>query len=75
MSGAKRSAERGAALVIVLLLVATLSFIALAISDRHPADWLTQSIRDAIDERLPKLEAAQVELARVVKAASGYPRL
>ena len=49
--------------------------IALAISDRHPADWLTQSIRDAIDERLPKLEAAQVELARVVKAASGYPRL
>ncbi|MEZ5983966.1 MAG: type II secretion system minor pseudopilin GspK [Parvularculaceae bacterium] len=34
MSGAKRSAERGAALVIVLLLVATLSFIALAISER-----------------------------------------
>ena len=30
MSGERKSAERGAALVIVLLLVATLSFIALA---------------------------------------------
>ena len=34
MSGERKSAERGAALVIVLLLVATLSFIALAISER-----------------------------------------
>ena len=49
--------------------------IALAISDRHPADWLTASIRNAIDERLPKLEAAQGELARVLKAAAGYPQL
>ena len=49
--------------------------IALAISDRHPADWLTASIRTAIDERLPKLEAAQGELARVLKAAAGYPQL
>jgi len=49
--------------------------IALAISDRHPAEWLTASIREAIDERLPKLEAAQGELARVIKAAAGYPTL
>lgn len=46
--------------------------IALAICDRHPSDWLKESIRHAIDERLPKLEAAQVELARVVRAAAGY---
>ena len=49
--------------------------IALAISDRHPSAWLTESIRNAIDERLPRLEAAQVELARVVMAAAGYPGL
>ncbi|MCK9495332.1 MAG: phosphotransferase [Dehalococcoidia bacterium] len=49
--------------------------IALAISDRHPSPWLADSIRTAIDERLPKLEAAQAELARVIKAAAGYPHL
>lgn len=49
--------------------------IALAISDRHPAGWLTASIREAIDERLPKLQAAQGELAPVLKAAAGYPQL
>ncbi|MGE3961289.1 MAG: phosphotransferase enzyme family protein [Dehalococcoidia bacterium] len=66
-----------AKLVAPMMLAAELwtTCIALAISDRHPAGWLSASIRTSIDERLPKLEAAQVELARVVKAAAGYPRL
>lgn len=45
----------------------------LASTDRHPNPALTAAIQDSIDERLPKLEAAQVELAMVIKAAAGYP--
>lgn len=45
----------------------------LAMSDRHPAPWLTEAIHESLDTRLPKLEAAQVELALVIKAAAGYP--
>ena len=45
----------------------------LATTDRHPNPALTEAIQASIDERLPKLEAAQVELATVIKAAAGYP--
>lgn len=49
--------------------------IALAISDRHPADWMATSIEEALTVRLPKLEAAQDELREVLRGAGGYPTL
>lgn len=64
-----------ARLIAPMMLAAELwtTAIALAISDRHPAPWLTASVERSIDERLPKLEAAQGELALVIKAAAGFP--
>lgn len=47
--------------------------ISLAITDRHPQAALEDAIREAIDTRLPKLEAAQDELREVIRGAAGYP--
>lgn len=49
--------------------------IGMASLDRHPAAWLEESVRDAIDNRLPKLELAQEELREVIRGAGGYPNL
>ncbi len=47
--------------------------IALAITDRHPTEWMEQSVHHALTVRLPKLEAAQDELREVLRGAAGYP--
>ncbi|MCK9485958.1 MAG: phosphotransferase [Dehalococcoidia bacterium] len=47
----------------------------LAMSDRHPADWMEQSIEQSLTVRLPRLEAAQDELREVLRGAGGYPTL
>ncbi len=46
----------------------------LAISSYDSAEWLRGSVRDAIDERLPRLEGAQVELRRAIRQVGGVRR-
>ena len=46
----------------------------LAISSYDSAEWLRESVRGSIDERLPRLEGAQVELRRAIRQVGGVRR-
>lgn len=45
----------------------------LAISSHEHQQWMRESVRQSLDERLPALEAAQADLRRVIRAGAGLP--
>jgi Ser/Thr protein kinase RdoA (MazF antagonist) len=45
----------------------------LTIGSRAVEPWTPESVHAALDERLPRLEAGQVELRRLLRAAVGFP--
>ena len=45
----------------------------LAISASAPEEWMRESVRLSIDERLPRIEAGQADLRRVIRAGAGFP--